>query len=70
MIRFDGLCILPINMVNDKIYITLWFWLVLLLCITASHAVFRAVTVASPRLRLSYLLSSAPGLSPRTQVRK
>ncbi len=24
--RHDGLCLLPLNIVNEKIYICLWFW--------------------------------------------
>ena len=39
--RFDGLCILPINMVNDKIYILLWFWLLALFFISLAHFIFR-----------------------------
>ena len=39
--RFDGLCVLPINMINDKIYILLWFWLFILAIISGLHFIYR-----------------------------
>ena len=27
--KHDALCMLPINVVNEKIYVFLWFWLLL-----------------------------------------
>ena len=32
---FDGLCVLPLNIINEKIYVFLWFWFVILAVITA-----------------------------------
>ena len=32
---FDGLCVLPLNIINEKIYVFLWFWFVTLAFITA-----------------------------------
>ena len=32
--KFDGLCVLPLNIINEKIYVFLWFWFVLLAIIT------------------------------------
>ena len=47
-------------MVNDKIYILLWFWLLLLLVISCGYLVFRLVTILSPRARMLHLLAFAP----------
>eukprot|EP00092_Neocalanus_flemingeri_P049958 GFUD01057596.1.p1 GENE.GFUD01057596.1~~GFUD01057596.1.p1 ORF type:complete len:298 (+),score=55.72 GFUD01057596.1:61-954(+) len=33
--KFDGLCVLPLNIINEKIYVFLWFWFVILAIITA-----------------------------------
>ena len=64
--RFDGLCILPINMINDKIYVILWFWLVLLLMVSIIHFVFRIVTVFSTRTRMFFLINFAPNIPAQT----
>ena len=69
-------------MINDKIYITLWFWLFLLLILSSLHMVFRfysqlirtfgykysarLCTILSPKVRVAYLKSLAPNLSTRT----
>ena len=33
--RHDGLCVLPLNIINEKIYVFLWFWFVFLSIVTA-----------------------------------
>lgn len=39
--KFDGLCILPLNILNEKIYVFLWFWFIAVLFITAIKSTFR-----------------------------
>ena len=43
----DALCLLPINVVNEKIYVFLWFWLLLLALITSLFVIFRLAIVCN-----------------------
>ena len=39
--KFDGLCVLPLNIINEKIYVFLWFWFIIVACITCIHFIYR-----------------------------
>jgi len=47
IMNHDGLCILPINIINEKIYVFLWFWFLALITWTCIFFCFRVVTIVS-----------------------
>ena len=49
--KHDALCILPLNIVNEKIYIFIWFWLLLLGALSFLVLVYRVVIIFSPYIR-------------------
>lgn len=52
----DALCLLPLNIINEKIYIFLWFWFLILAALTGIVLMFRLVIIACPPVRV-YLLN-------------
>ena len=59
--NYDGLCVLPLNIFNEKIYIFLWFWFVTLAILSGLSLCYRVFTVFSVRGR-AFLLRSATHL--------
>lgn len=57
--KHDALCILPLNIVNEKIYIFLWFWFVFLAIITGFLLVYRLFIIFLDPLRKTMLRSRA-----------
>ncbi len=49
--RFDALCILPLNVFNEKVYIYAWFWLIFLSVASALALIYRILVVVSPVFR-------------------
>ncbi|XP_037915276.1 innexin shaking-B isoform X2 [Hermetia illucens] len=50
--KHDAICILPLNVVNEKIYIFLWFWFILLSFLTTLTLIYRVIIIFSPRMRV------------------
>ena len=53
--KLDALCLLPINILNEKIYIFFWFWLLFLAIISASHLICQILQFLIPSLRKRYI---------------
>lgn len=65
--NFDGLCVLPLNIVNEKIYVFLWFWFILLTALTALSLLYRLAVIMGPQVRV-YLLRARSRLSSQEQI--
>ncbi|KAF5284400.1 hypothetical protein FQA39_LY17075 [Lamprigera yunnana] len=59
----DALCILPINVVNEKLFIFLWFWLYLLSGLSAIALFYRLLILFIPRFRIYLLMAQARPIS-------
>lgn len=46
------MCILPINIINEKIYVFLWFWFYFLAVASVVAIVYRVLTIVIPRIRV------------------
>jgi len=51
----DGLCVLPLNIINEKIYVFMWLWFVLLSSITAIFLLYRVAVLLGPGIRVALL---------------
>lgn len=61
--RYDNLCILPLNILNEKGYLVIWFWLVFLLCASVIQLVHRCAILMSTTYRW-WLLSTHNSVIP------
>ena len=55
--RHDSICVLPINIVNEKIYVFLWFWLLILTAITVVSIAYHIVLMITPSLTKAHIKS-------------
>lgn len=53
--RHDALCILALNILNEKIYIFLWFWFIILAILSGLAMVYSAAVVLLPSTRETIL---------------
>lgn len=53
--KHDSLCILPLNIVNEKTYIFIWFWYIILAVMLIGLLVYRCLIIFVPSIRAKVL---------------
>lgn len=53
--KHDSLCILPLNIVNEKTYIFIWFWYLILLTMLFGLLIYRLLIIFVPSIRARVL---------------
>ncbi|XP_014254652.1 innexin inx1 [Cimex lectularius] len=61
--KHDSLCVLPLNIVNEKTYILIWFWFIILATLLTVLVVYRIVILVVPGVR-PYLLRARNRMVP------
>lgn len=56
VVRQDTLCVLAWNIINEKIYVFLWFWFVILAVVTGCALIYRLVSLVWMPIRSKVLL--------------
>ncbi|TRY68309.1 hypothetical protein TCAL_03015 [Tigriopus californicus] len=53
----DAICVLPVNIMNEKIYVLLWFWFILLSFVTVISLIWHLLFLVTPGLTKTFLKS-------------
>ena len=59
-----GLCILYQNLINEKIYVALWFWFVLLFVVGSVQILVEVCIIFLPQLRRQLIIQQMGGNRP------
>lgn len=62
--KHDSLCILPLNIVNEKTYIFIWFWFIILALMLVGLVIYRLMIIFMPSVRVQ-LLKTINRMVPR-----
>ena len=49
--KHDAMCVLPLNIINEKIYVMLWFWLIILAVVTTLHMLYILAAICIPCMK-------------------
>ncbi|KAF8773766.1 innexin inx2-like [Argiope bruennichi] len=66
--KHDALCLLPLNIINEKIFIVMWFWFVILAVLDGALLLYRLIVIISGQARY-LLLSCVASLTSRNEIK-
>merc|ERR1712168_230328 len=66
--KHDALCVLPLNIINEKIYIFLYFWFVFLAAISAVWLLYRLLTIVSHNVRVSVIFARSERMVSKDKI--
>uniref|UniRef100_A0A023F3Q9 Innexin n=1 Tax=Triatoma infestans TaxID=30076 RepID=A0A023F3Q9_TRIIF len=49
--KHDSLCVLPLNIVNEKTYVLIWFWFIILATLLTLLVIYRLIILTCPAVR-------------------
>lgn len=64
----DGLCVLPLNIINEKIFIMIWFWMIFVAAVTGVFLLYRFATLVATQLRVALITTSGGKSVKRSDV--
>ena len=57
--KHDALCLLALNIISEKVYVLLWFWLIILAVLTSMYILYQVAVLLVPALRRTMLERNA-----------
>lgn len=66
--KHDALCLLPLNILNEKIFVVMWFWFVVLAILGGSLLIYRIIIILSAQARF-LLLTCVASLTSRRDIK-
>lgn len=64
----DGLCVLPVNIINEKIFIFLWFWMIIVAAMTGLFLIYRLAVLVGPQIRIALITFRGGRSTSRSNV--
>ncbi|XP_030745236.1 innexin inx2-like [Sitophilus oryzae] len=64
----DALCVLPLNILNEKFFLILWYWMIILFFVTLIALIYRAMFMVWERFRIYLLMAQVRNLNRNKAV--
>lgn len=66
---YDSICVLPMNILNDKIFLILWYWYFFLLILSCASVLYWSLHILFPKYRLQHIEKHLKGKVKGNQLK-